>query len=52
MKKIISFALIIIISSCTSVGQFGAGVDITFDPRTIGMQIDGGNYAKKTLLRD
>ena len=27
-------------NSCTSVGRFGAGVDITFDPRTIGMQID------------
>ena len=26
--------------SCTSAGRFGAGVDITFDPRTIGMQID------------
>ena len=25
---------------CTSVGRFGTGVDITFDPRTIGMQID------------
>ena len=26
--------------SCTTAGRFGAGVDITFDPRTIGMQID------------
>ena len=27
-------------NSCSSFGRFGAGVDITFDPRTIGMQID------------
>jgi osmotically-inducible protein OsmY len=41
MKKIFSVLLIIfILNSCTSVGRFGAGVDITFDPRTIGMQID------------
>ena len=40
MKKITSIFLILILSNCTSVGQFGAGVDITFDPRTIGMQID------------
>ena len=40
MKKIISVFLIVILSSCSSVGKFGAGVDITFDPRTIGMQID------------
>ncbi len=40
MKKITSFLLIFFLASCTSVGKFGAGVDITFDPRTIGMQID------------
>ena len=40
MKKIISLTLIFFITSCTSVSQFGAGVNITFDPRTIGMQID------------
>ena len=41
MKKIFSVLLIIFtLNSCTSVGRFGAGVDITFDPRTIGMQID------------
>ena len=41
MKKIFSVLLIIfILNSCTSIGRFGAGVDITFDPRTIGMQID------------
>tara|TARA_X000000950_G_scaffold278030_1_gene368341 strand:- start:851 stop:1429 length:579 start_codon:yes stop_codon:yes gene_type:complete len=40
MKKIFSLILIFVITSCTSVSQFGAGVNITFDPRTIGMQID------------
>ena len=40
MKKITSIIFLLLFSSCTSVGQFGAGVDITFDPRTIGMQID------------
>ncbi len=40
MKKITSLLLIFFLVSCTSVGRFGTGVDITFDPRTIGMQID------------
>ena len=40
MQKIISLLLIFLLASCTSVGRFGTGVDITFDPRTIGMQID------------
>ena len=40
MKKIISLILIFFLVSCTTVGRFGTGVDITFDPRTIGMQID------------
>tara|TARA_X000001036_G_scaffold234709_1_gene219151 strand:- start:285 stop:863 length:579 start_codon:yes stop_codon:yes gene_type:complete len=40
MKNIISLLLIFFLTSCTSVGRFGTGVDITFDPRTIGMQID------------
>jgi len=40
MKKITSLLLIFFLVSCTSVGKFGTGVDITFDPRTIGMQID------------
>ena len=39
-ERIIKFLIIILLTSCSSVGQFGAGVDITFDPRTIGMQID------------
>jgi osmotically-inducible protein OsmY len=40
MKKITSLLLIFFLVSCTSIGRFGKGVDITFDPRTIGMQID------------
>tara|TARA_X000001036_G_scaffold387871_1_gene383848 strand:- start:5 stop:583 length:579 start_codon:yes stop_codon:yes gene_type:complete len=40
MKKITSLLLIFFLVSCSSIGKFGAGVDITFDPRTIGMQID------------
>ena len=40
MKKIISLFLIYLLVSCTTAGRFGARVDITFDPRTIGMQID------------
>tara|TARA_A100001011_G_scaffold250774_1_gene259000 strand:- start:2411 stop:2953 length:543 start_codon:yes stop_codon:yes gene_type:complete len=37
--------------SCTSVGRFGAGVDITFDPRTIGMQIDDTIMQKNLSAR-
>ena len=40
MKKLLSIIIFTLMTSCSSVGQFGAGVDITFDPRTIGMQID------------
>ena len=40
MKTIISVLIIFFLVSCSSVGRFGTGVDITFDPRTIGMQID------------
>ena len=40
MKKIISLILIFVLTSCTTASRFGTGVDITFDPRTIGMQID------------
>ena len=40
MRRILSIFIILILTSCSSVGRFGAGVDITFDPRTIGMQID------------
>ena len=51
MKKIFSILLILVLTECSSVGKFGAGVDITFDPRTIGMQIDD-KIMEKTSLQD
>jgi len=51
MKKILSFVLIIFLFSCSSVSKFGAGVDITFDPRTIGMQIDDTIMQKNLTAR-
>ena len=56
MKKIFSFILIFFLLSCSSVGKFGTGVDITFDPRTIGMQIDDTimqkNLSARLALKD
>ena len=40
MKKIFSLILVFLVTSCSTASQFGTGVNITFDPRTIGMQID------------
>ncbi len=51
MKKIISLILILLFSACTSASQFGAGVNITFDPRTIGMQIDDTIMQKNLSAR-
>ena len=51
MKKIISIIVILLLTSCSSVGRFGAGVDITFDPRTIGMQIDDTIMQKSLSAR-
>jgi len=51
MKKIISLLIILLITSCSSVSRFGAGVDITFDPRTIGMQIDDTIMQKNLSAR-
>ena len=51
MKKIISLILVFFIISCTSVSRFGTGVDITFDPRTIGMQIDDTIMQKNLSAR-
>jgi len=51
MKKIISILIILLLTSCSSVGRFGAGVDITFDPRTIGMQIDDTIMQKSLSAR-
>jgi osmotically-inducible protein OsmY len=56
MKKIISFVLFLFLASCSSASQFGAGVNVTFDPRTIGMQIDDTimqkNLSARLALRD
>ena len=51
MKKITNILIILILTSCSSVGKFGAGVDITFDPRTIGMQIDDTIMQKNLTAR-
>ena len=40
MKKISFILLLSLLFACSTPTQFGAGVNITFDPRTIGMQID------------
>ena len=51
MKKIFSVIIIIFFTSCTSATQFGAGVNVTFDPRTIGMQIDDTIMQKNLSAR-
>mgnify|MGYP002058127022 CR=1 FL=1 len=51
MKKIFSLILIFFITSCTTASQFGTGVNITFDPRTIGMQIDDTIMQKNLSAR-
>tara|TARA_B100000900_G_scaffold330045_1_gene290515 strand:- start:549 stop:1127 length:579 start_codon:yes stop_codon:yes gene_type:complete len=51
MKKIISLILVLSFFSCTSATQFGTGVNITFDPRTIGMQIDDTIMQKNLSAR-
>ena len=56
MKKIINLLAALLLTSCSSVSQFGAGVNITFDPRTIGMQIDDTimqkNLSARLALKD
>ena len=51
MKRLISIISLLLLTSCTSVGKFGTGVDITFDPRTIGMQIDDAIMQKNWTAR-
>ena len=51
MKKILSLFLVLSLVSCSSMGRFGAGVDVTFDPRTIGMQIDDTIMQKNLSAR-
>ncbi len=55
-KKIIStiFLLLFLLTSCvgsSSVGVFGSGVSVAFDPRTVGMQIDDSIMQKNLLGR-
>jgi len=55
MKKFLSIVLLIILlqscSNLTKIRRFGTGVDITFDPRTIGMQIDDTLMQKNLSAR-
>ena len=51
MKKLINIFILLLITSCSTVGQFGTGVEITFDPRTIGMQIDDTIMQKNLSAR-
>ena len=51
MKKLLSLVILITIPACTTPSQFGAGVNITFDPRTIGMQIDDTIMQKNLSAR-
>ena len=51
MRIIFSILLVLSINSCSTVTQFGTGVNITFDPRTIGMQIDDTIMQKNLTAR-
>ena len=51
MRKFFSLFLVFLLTSCSSATQFGAGVNITFDPRTIGMQIDDTIMQKNLSAR-
>ena len=51
MKKISFILFISLLFACSTPSQFGAGVNITFDPRTIGMQIDDTIMQKNLSTR-
>ena len=54
MKKIIKIIFItLLLNSCApkNLGTFGRGVSITFDPRTVGMQIDDTIMQKNLIAR-
>ena len=54
MRKILSLTVLgIFLVSCqaSKVGPFGRGVSITFDPRTVGMQIDDTIMQKNLVAR-
>ena len=50
-KSAILILLLIFLTNCSPVSRFGTGVDITFDPRTIGMQIDDTIMQKNLSAR-
>ena len=50
-KSLIIIFIFIFLSNCSPVSRFGTGVDITFDPRTIGMQIDDTIMQKNLVAR-
>jgi osmotically-inducible protein OsmY len=51
MKKTSFILLLSLLFACSTPTQFGAGVNITFDPRTIGMQIDDTIMQKNLSAR-
>ena len=51
MNKFSFILLISLLFACSTSTQFGAGVNITFDPRTIGMQIDDTIMQKNLSAR-
>ncbi len=51
MKKISFILITLLLFACSTPTQFGAGVNITFDPRTIGMQIDDTIMQKNLSAR-
>ena len=58
-KKIINislklFLIFFLLNSCvgsSSIGVFGSGVSVAFDPRTVGMQIDDSIMQKNLMSR-
>jgi hypothetical protein len=54
MKKIIkSLLVLLILTSCSvqNFSSFGRGVSVSFDPRTVGMQIDDTIMQKNLVAR-
>ena len=54
MKKFFSlFIVLILLQACSfkGLGKFGRGVSITFDPRTVGMQIDDVIMQKNLIAK-
>ena len=53
MKKTLNLLIIFLffISCTNNLGSFGKGVNITFDPRTVGMQIDDTIMQKNVIAR-